>query len=156
MQAGECLLSGLQIELRAAARTLSVAVLTAPGGEETTVIELNDTMLIVDRRRSSLTPDTNDSRKTHNWFPRNLTAMYAPLPPLGPSGQRELVVYVDGSAIEVFVDARVALTTLAFPQLAESTCVTVLAPGKEVPWDGAGLNISLWKLGDAMLPPLPV
>ena len=39
------------------------------------------------------------------------------------------MVYVDGSTIDIFVDRRTALTTLAFPTLAESTCITVVKQG---------------------------
>ena len=125
---------------RAVAGTVaSLSILTSADGRETTRIELNATMLTLDRRQSSLTPDSNSSGAPNvkNWFPQNRTRLYAPLadalPPTAESQSAvrfSVRVFVDGSVLEVFVNERVVLTGLVFPTLEDA--IHIRTPSAEV------------------------
>jgi beta-fructofuranosidase len=117
----------------------SLSILTSADGRETTRIDLNATMLTLDRRQSSLTPDSNSSGAPNvkNWFPQNRTRLYAPLadalPPTAESQSAvtfSVRVFVDGSVLEVFVNERVALTGLVFPTLEDA--IHIRTPSAEV------------------------
>lgn len=60
-------------------------------------------------------------------FVLNRTVQSAPLSHSG--GQHQLRVWLDTANVEIFVDGRIALTTLAFPTRSDSRCVGVVGGG---------------------------
>ena len=119
------------------------------------MIAVNSTMLTLDRRNSSLTPDSISSGApaVKNWFPQNRTRLYAPIDSLTRTsieGERHslqdtrlaLRGYVDGSVIELFVNERIALTGLVFPTLADAIHVKVS--------NKAIVGVDVWLLEDTL------
>ncbi len=99
----EC--AGRQIELnatirfRSASSAVDLIVLASTDGREATTIHINSTVLALDRRKSSLTPDANSSADpgVRNWFPQNRTILYAPLwDDPNRAFDINLRVYIDG------------------------------------------------------------
>ena len=60
------------------------------------------------------TPDATDSGNVSHWFPQNRSVLYAPVRDAGDTSTLNVRVFVDGSALEIFVNDRVALTGLVF------------------------------------------
>ena len=139
--------TGRQLELNAtivlpdctSSSAARLVILASSDGRESTTIELNCSVLTLDRRNSSLTPDATDSGQVNNWFPQNRTRLFAPLQEAEVRAEApiSLRAYVDGSVIEIFVNERVALTGLVFPVLEDSVHVRV---------DGAVAALSVWRL----------
>jgi beta-fructofuranosidase len=125
----EC--AGRQLELNATvllpseSSVAQLVVLASKDCQEETIIQVNRTMLALDRRNASLTPDATDSGKVSHWFPQNRSVLFAPLRDAGDRSTLNVRVFVDGSVLEIFVNDRVALTGLVFPVLEDSVHVRV-------------------------------
>ena len=117
---------GRQLELDAVlkpaegASLSGLSVLGSPHGEEVTVIGANATHWVVDHRHATLRPDCRSCvSKDGPWWSKaafvlNHTIRSAPLP--APQGtQHRLRAYLDGNTLELFLDGRLAITTIAFP-----------------------------------------
>jgi hypothetical protein len=81
------------------------------------------TILALDRRNASLTPDATDSGKVRYWFLRNCSVLFAPLRDASDMPTVNVRVFVDVSVLEIFVNQRVALTGLVFPVREDSVHV---------------------------------
>jgi sucrose-6-phosphate hydrolase SacC (GH32 family) len=156
---------GRQLELEAVlqaaegASVSGVTVLGSPDGEEFTVVGVNATHLVVDQRHSTLRPDCRScvsQSKTAPWWSKaafvlNHTVRSAPLPtaPQEKGTQHRLRAYLDGNTLEVFLNGRLAITTIAFPTRSDSTCVGIV---------GGVASLKAWRLKDAPttgVPPMP-
>jgi beta-fructofuranosidase len=94
---------------------LRVRLCASPDDEEATLIECDPQSgaLLLDRRRSSLAPETDADVRTFGLWER-------------PRDRVELRIFVDGTAIETFIDGQ-ALTTRVYPSRADSTGISLEA-----------------------------
>jgi len=100
------------------ARVVGLRLLAAPDGVEETLLlyDRDAGTLTLDRERASLSPET--------WRDTHATDL-----PLAPDEPLSLRVFLDGSVVEVYANARRCLTTRVYPTRPDSRAIGLIARG---------------------------